>query len=132
MAAEIHFIENEGGSPHVSFRLGADELFRWEKVFRAMSYCLTEFVIPDVRLADGPDRLCLRLYSTFDNAGLTWPHSGCLDWRQRSESWYIFRSLLTDMRQNGRLGMLHELTRDIRNRDNGRIFVCWTGDSPSG
>lgn len=125
MATKINFTQNENQEDCILIHLKTEDLLRLEMIFKSMSHCLTEFVIQDIQLSDRPDKFNLKLQNVSENIGISQSRHDCIEWKQRSESWYIFKSIISDMRHNSRQRMNHELTRDIRNQDNNKIFVYW-------
>ena len=125
MATNIRFTQDENQEDCILIHLKTEDLLHLEMVFKSMSHCLTEFVIEDIQLPDNSGKFHLRLQNVSENIGMSRSKPDCIDWKQRSESWYIFKSIISDMRHNSRRQMQNELTRDIRNKDNYKIFVYW-------
>lgn len=125
MATEIKFTQNENQEDCILIHLKTEDLIRLEMIFKSMSHCLTEFVIQDIQLFDNSDKLNLKLQNASENIGMSLSNPDYIEWKQRSESWYIFKSIISDMRHNSRQKMRHELTKDIRNQYSNKIFVYW-------
>ncbi len=125
MAFKIGFKQNENNENCILIQLGTEDLIQLERIFKSMSHCLTEFVIGGILSLDETSRYNLKLENMDNNIGVYQLCPDCIEWKQRSETWYIFRNIISEMRHNSHQKMQFELTRDIRNQDEAKIFVSW-------
>ena len=115
MAIQLGLTRNENEEDHILIHLETEDLLRLERIFKGMSHCLVEYTIPEI----------LSLQNNNENIGLKQTRTDYFEWKQRSETWYIFRGIITEMYRNSRHEMFFELTKDIRNQDNIKIFIYW-------
>lgn len=125
MAFKIGFKQNENNENYILIELGTEELIKLERIFKSMSHCLTEFIIGDILSLDETSKFSMKLKNMDNNIGVCQLYPDRIEWNQRSETWYIFRNIISEMRYNSHQKMEFELTRDIRNQNEAKIFISW-------
>lgn len=125
MAIQLGLTRNENKEDHILIHLETEDLLRLERIFKGMSHCLVEYTIPEILSLDKSQKFDLKLQNNNENIGLKQTRTDYFEWKQRSETWYIFRGIITEMYRNSRHEMFFELTKDIRNQDNIKIFIYW-------
>lgn len=125
MATRIGMTLDANNEKCILIRTRTEDLLRLERIFKGLSHCLTEFYLSEIISLENEEEFSIKLINGTENVGLEQTKPNHLEWKQRSETWYIFKEILTMMYRNSNEGIHFELTRDIRNQDRTKILIYW-------
>lgn len=125
MTTKIGTILDENNEKCILIRTRTEDLLRLERIFKGLSHCLIEFYLSGVISLENEEVFSIKLVNSIDNVGLEQTKPNYFEWRERSETWYIFKEILTMMYRNSNEGIHFELTRDIKNQNGTKILIYW-------